>query len=126
VEKATIQFQAEQTSLFLDPSQIEHLANMTQFSEQQIAQGFGSAEQQLLALGAQGLSRYGLTEEALINAAFNLETDGISAVETRRLATKTIRELGFADDRKAQFFQSFDPSGRPIRPGLAASAPEVG
>jgi hypothetical protein len=127
VEKATLQFQAEQTSLLLDPSQISRIASLTQFSEAQIAAGFSQAEQQLLALGQQGLTRYGLSEEALVNAGFGLETEGFgSAAEVGRLATKTIRELGIADDPKAQFFQGFSQEGKPVRTGLLAGAPEAG
>ena len=125
VEKAIIQFQAEATGFALDPTQITRLANLTQFSETQIQTGFSTAENQLLALAGRG-ELYGLDESALVSAAFNLESDSGTANETRRLARKAILERGLSDDRKAQFFGSFDSSGKPFRPGLTAGAPERG
>jgi hypothetical protein len=127
VEKGIIQFHAAMNSTLLSPEQISRIADMTELTEQQIAQSFNSVEETLLALGDQALGLYGLTEEALVSAAFDLPSEeGVAANVTRRLARKTITERGLADDPKAQFFQSFDASGRPIRPGLIAGAPEAG
>ena len=125
VEKAIIQFQAEATGFSLDPSQVTRLANLTQFSEAQIQTGFSAAENQLLALAGRG-ELYGLDESALVSAAFNLDSASGTANETRRLARKAILERGLSDDRQAQFFGSFDSSGKPFRPGLQPGAPERG
>jgi hypothetical protein len=126
VEKATLQFQADQTNLFLAPSQITRIANMTQFSEAQVAANFTVAEQQLLAIGTRNLSRFGLSEEALVSASFGLGSGDETNVETRRAAKKAILELGLEDDDKAEFFLGFNASSRPVRAGLAAAAPEAG
>ena len=99
---------------------------MTQLSEPEIKQAFSTAEEGLLALGDQGLARYGLTEQALVSAAFGLEEGDQSAQEIRRLANKTVKELSAQDDKKAQFYTTFDQRKRPVREGLAASAPELG
>ncbi len=125
IEKATIQFHANERSTILTPEQIARLANLTDLTESQIAGSFTGVEETLLALGIKGLKTSGLTEAALVDAAFDINQDG-SAVETRRLARKAILERGLSDDRKAQFFGSFDSSGRPFRPGLTASTPERG
>jgi hypothetical protein len=126
VEKGIIQYHANLSQTSLSAEMITNIANLTQLSEEQIAGAFNFAEEQLLSLGDRGLARYNLSEEKLVNAAFELGTAGESANEIRSLAKKTILELGLADDRKAQFFQSFDQSGRPFRPGLVAGAPERG
>jgi hypothetical protein len=125
IEKATIQYYANERSTVLSPEQITRLAGLSDLSEEQIATAFTTAEETLLKLGAKGLKTSGLTEQALIDAAFDVGEDE-SAAETRRLARKAILERGIADDRKAQFFQSFDQGGRPFRPGLVAGAPERG
>ena len=84
-------------------------------------------KKKLLGLGADGLARYGLSEVELVNAAFGVATEGSrTAAETNRLAAKTISELGLQDDKKAQFYTTFDQRKRPVREGLAASAPERG
>ncbi len=128
VESATLQYQAEQHGITtLTPEQISNIAASTNLSEAAAAAAFNATEEQLLALGDAGLARYGLTVEGLVNAVgFGLATGDDSVGEIRRLANKTIRELGLADDRRAQFFQSFDESGKPFRPGLTAGAPERG
>jgi len=128
VERAQIQFQADMTNLGIDDDTIARLSELTEFSEQQIAASLGQAERNLLALGDQGLARYGLSQEALVNAAFMVDDEGLgmSAVQVQRLATKTATELGMQDDTKAQFYTTFDQRKRPVREGLAASAPELG
>jgi hypothetical protein len=126
VEKGIIQFQANRTTTALSDEQISRIAEMTQLSEPEIKQSFSTAEEGLLALGDQGLARYGLTEQALVSAAFGLEEGGQSAAEIRRLANKTVKELGAQDDKKAQFYTTFDQRKRPVREGLAAAAPELG
>ena len=94
-----------------------------------------SAEEALLTVGGADLARFGLSEEALVSAAFGvgssgadpLSTDGdFTAGEIRRRAKKAATELGIQDDRKAQFFVGFDSFGSPRRQGLTASAPEAG
>jgi hypothetical protein len=155
VEQATLQFQVDQTSLIMDPTQLRRLARMTDFSEATIGAGFSTAEQSLLAIGRQNLARFGLTEQDLINAAFNLggggdtfdapqvstpgkgdltpleptpggDGDGLSAEEVRRRARKAMIELGLTDDPKAQFFTGYGADGRPLKTGLLAGAPERG
>ena len=126
IEKATIQFHANKQSTILTPEQITRLANLSNLSEQGISIAFTSVEEDLLALGAKGLKTSGLTEQALVDAAFEIGDDN-TFTETRRLARKAILERGLSDDRKAQFFQSFDSTtGRPFRPGLTAGTPERG
>ena len=125
IEKATIQFHANQRSTILSPEQITRLATLSDLSEDQISQSFSGVEETLLALGVKGLRTSGLTEAALVDAAFDINQDS-SANETRRLARKAILERGLSDDRKAQFFGSFDSSGKPFRPGLTGAAPERG
>lgn len=123
VERATIQFQAQQTSLILDPTQIRRIAELTQFSEQEVAAKFSASEQSLLALGNSGLARYGLSVEKIVDATV---IGGKESEKVLQLANKTIRELGLADDPKAQFFTGFTQAGRPIKTGLLAAAPEAG
>ena len=123
VEKATIQFQAENANIILDPSQIARIAELTQFSEEAVGTAFSSAEQTLLALGDVGLNRYNLSVQKLVDATLDIGED---AASTRRLANKTIRELGLADDDKDQFFTGFSQRGAPIKTGLLAGAPEAG
>jgi len=135
VEKATLQFAADSTSTILSNDQITRLANLTDISEAQMRVAFTSAEEALLTVGGADLARFGLSEEALVSAAFGvgssgadpLSTDGdFTAGEIRRRAKKAATELGIQDDRKAQFFVGFDSFGSPRRQGLTASAPEAG
>ncbi len=136
VERATIQFQAERTDTALSPQQISRLSELTEFSEAQLATAFSQAEQALLAVGRQELGRFGLTESALVNSAFGVETLGadpistsgeaLTANEVQRRVQKAATELGIQDDRKAQLFVGFDQRGRPVREGLRAVRPEVG
>ena len=123
VENATTQFQAERHNLGLSPTDIARITSLTEFSEQEVGQLFSSAEQQLLALGDVGLARYSLSQQKLVDSFLDI---GPSAAETRKLATKTIRELGLADDEKAQFFTGFTQRGAPQKVGLLAGAPEAG
>lgn len=136
VEKATIQYQAERADTQLSASQISRLAGLTDLSEAQMTVAFSNAEQALLSVGANDLARYGLTESALVNSAFGIETDegdplstdgsAFTATEVQRRAAKAARELGIRDDNKASFFVGFTPDGRPQRQGLAAANPTQG
>jgi hypothetical protein len=126
VEKATIQFQAERAQTSLSAEQITRLADLTQLSEQQMTIAFSQAEEQLLSVGNAYLDRYGLSEEMLVNAAFGVESGGMSATDVQRQARKAATELGIMDDEKAGFFVGFDRFSRPVRQGLQASAPEAG
>ena len=136
VEKAILSFAAEATGTLLDDETISRLAELTDLSENQMRVAFNSAEEALLAVGQHDLARYGLSQEALVSAAFGLESVGgdpwadgggdFSAAEIQKRARKAAKELGIQDDRKAQFFVGFDPFGAPTRQGLAASAPEIG
>ena len=123
VEKATIQFQAEQSNVFLSQTEITRIAELTQFSEEAVGSAFSSAEQQLLALGDVGLQRKGLSVQKLIDATLDIGED---AATTRRLANKALRELGIEDDPKATFFTGFTTRGAPQRTGLLAGSPEAG
>lgn len=126
VEKATIQFQADRAQTSLSAEQITRLADLTQFSEQQMTMAFTNAEEALLSVGQADLDRYGLSQEALVNAAFGVETGSMTATDIQRQAQKAATELGIQDDEKTGFFLGFDRFGRPNRQGLAASAPEAG
>lgn len=136
VEKATLQFQAERTNTMLAPEQISRLAELTSKTEDEMRVAFSQAEQSLLTVGDQNLARFGLSEQALVNAAFGVETLGadpfstsgepLTATEVQRRAFKAAQELGLQDDEKAHFFVGHDDSGRPKREGLAAQAAEVG
>jgi len=136
VEKATIQFQADLADTQLDRATIERLAGLTQLSEQQMTIAFTNAEQSLLAVGQADLARYGLTQEALVAAAFGTDSAGadplslgggeFTATEIRKRARKAATELGIQDDRKSQFFVGFDSFGSPTRKGLAVASPEAG
>lgn len=123
VEKATIQFQAQNASLVLNPSEIARIAKLSELSETAVGAAFGSVEQTLLALGDTGLQRYGLNVQKLVDATLNIGEDNEA---TRKLARKTIKELGLADDDKAQFFTGFTQRGTPVKTGLLAGTPEAG
>ena len=126
VEKATLQFVADNVGSNLDSDLISRLADLTDFSEQQMAVAFTNAEQALLSVGDPYLARYGLSQEALVNAAFGLESGNMSAGEITKQAQKAAQELGLQDDTKQGFFLGFDRFGRPTRQGLQATAPEAG
>lgn len=136
VERATIQFQAERTGTTLDQATISRLAELTGLSEAQMVGAFSQAEEALLAVGNNELARYGLSQEALVNSAFGVETIGadplstddspLSAGEVRQRASKAATELGLRDDQKDTFFIGFDKHSRPQRQGLTAMRPEVG
>lgn len=126
VESGIIQFQSTLHNTILSDEQITRIASQTQLSEAEIATSFTTAEENLLALGDRGLSRYGLSESALVSSAFGLTEGEQTAEEVRRLAAKTTRELGLQDDKKAQFYASFNERGALIKPGLQALAPEAG
>lgn len=131
VERANIQFQAEQQTLEISRRQIETLARTTQLTEAQLAANFSTTEQRLLSLGDEGLRRSGLTQAALISASFGQsfvtgQGQELSATEISQRASKFAIELGLADDSKLQVFVGFDPvTGTPFRPGLRQLAPET-
>jgi hypothetical protein len=136
VEKATLQYRLDMSTLRLEDEQIARLADMTQLSEREMAMAFSTAEQALLSVGDTNLARYGLSEEALVNAQFMIDTEGtdtistregaMSATEIRQRARKAATELGIQDDQKRGFFLGFDRMSRPVRQGLQASRPEMG
>lgn len=126
VEKATLQFVADTTTTILSAEQISRLAELTDFSEQQMSIAFNNAEQRLLSVGDAYLSRYDLSQEQLVNAAFGVDSGGTSAAEITQRAQKAAQELGIMDDNKASFFVGFDRFARPTRQGLQATAPESG
>ncbi|RLC56610.1 MAG: hypothetical protein DRI30_05595, partial [Chloroflexi bacterium] len=136
VEKATLSFAAEQTGRTLSDVQISRLADASDFSEDQMRLAFNTAEEALLSVGHRDLARFGLTEEALVSAAFGVSSAGVdplrsdggvfTAAEVQKRARKAARQLGIQDDRRSQFFVGFDQFGSPTRQGLAASAPELG
>lgn len=136
VEKATLQYSADRSNTALDDATISRLAELTDFSEAQMRSAFNQSEEALLSVGAANLKRFGLSQTALVNAAFGIETDEpdplspdggtLTAAEIQRRAGKAATELGLQDDRKAQFFVGFTDRGTPERQGLSAAAPELG
>ena len=136
IEKATLAYTASISNTTLDDTTITRLAELTNLSEDQMRLAFSQSEEALLSVGSENLQRYGLTQEALVNAAFGVSSEivdplssdnrPLSAVEVQRRARKAATELGLQDDRKAQFFVGFTEAGRPERQGLAAAAPELG
>ena len=128
VEKATLQFQAEQQGLEVDQTLIERIGTDTDLHEREMAQAFEEAQAQLLGLGEAGLARYGLTVDDVISASTGIKSaSGRSIQEVKRLASKTLQELGSFDDKKIQLYVGFDPNrGTPNRPGLQSIAGEGG
>lgn len=126
VERATLQFQADLATTSLSADQISRLAELTQLSEQQMTLAFSTAEEALLSVGDTDLERYGLSQQQLVNAAFGVDTDGVSATDINRRARKAATELGIQDDAKTGFFLGFDRLSRPVRQGLTAVNPERG
>jgi len=127
VEKATLQFVANQQSLDLTGSQLARLAESTSMSEAQAAAAFEDISAQLLALG-DDLERYGLTEDDILASQTGIQaTSGRSISEIKQIARKTALELGLADDQKINLYVGYDPTrGTPTRPGLASLAPTGG
>lgn len=128
VEAATLQYAAEQASFQIADETITRLAEQTQMSEREAAAAFQSVQDQLLALGDEGLARYGLTRDDLLSDAAGIESlSGRSNSEIRQLASKTATELSLADDRKLNLYVGYNPrTGTPNRPGALATAQEGG
>ncbi len=125
VEQAQLQFVADQQSLTLDAEQIGRVAELSDLTEGQAAQAFEQVSAQLLALGDQGLARFGLSEDDILASQTGIEaTSGRSISEIKQIARRTATELGLADDRKIQLYVGYDPTrGTPSRPGLGGLAP---
>ena len=128
VEKAQLQFVADQQSLGLSGSQIARIAEASDLSEREAARAFEQVSAQLLALGDDGLARYGLSEDDILASQTGIEaTSGRSISEIKQIARKTALELGLADDKKLNLYVGYDPTrGTPTRPGLGAIAPTGG
>jgi hypothetical protein len=79
----------------------------------------------MLALGATGLKRGGLTRDDIISSMAGVASgSGRSVDEVRLQIAKLARENDLFDEEKLSFFIGFDPLGRPNRPGLQSLAPE--
>ena len=123
VEKANIQWQADQAGFDARKGLISRIAAETELSEAELAANFDQAELSLLGLGDVGLRKAGLTQNDLIRSAFDMTTGDQSAIDIQKRASKFAREIGLMDDEKANLFVGFDPQGRPNRPGLGAFNP---
>lgn len=124
--RAAVQYQAQMTGFDLSRSLIEQIAEQTSMDELGIASAFGNIEQQLLAMGDQGLRKYDLSRSELIQAGMGIQTaSGRSMEEVRLKARQAAIEAGLLDDEKAQIFVGYNPAaGTPYRPGLNPLAPE--
>ena len=90
-----------------------------------VVDNLNETERNLLALGQEGLGRYGLTQEELVSAFAGIPTpSGRSIEQVRLLAQKAAVELGMADDVNTELFVGFTERGTPERPGLKALSPE--
>jgi hypothetical protein len=124
-EKARIQYTSEVAGLDLAGSLVSRISADTDLTEAQLGAVFSEAERGLLALGDEGLGRYGLTVEELVSAAAGIMApSGRSTEQVRLLAAKTATELGLSDDVNTKLFVSFTERGTPKRPGLQALSPE--
>jgi hypothetical protein len=128
VEKAGLQYQAEQQGLQLSTDQISKIAEQADLSEQGAAEAFATYEQILTSLaGTLGNDpKYAITQDEILSLATGIKPDsGRSTEEIRKYAAQAAREAGALDDQKLQFFVGYDPvRGTPNRPGLNPLAPE--
>ena len=128
VEKAGLQYQAEQQGLQLAADQITKIAEQADLSEQGAAEAFATYEQILTSLaGTLGSDpKYAITKDEILSLATGIKADsGRSTEEIRRYAAQSAKEAGALDDQKLQFFVGYDPvRGTPNRPGLNPLAPE--
>lgn len=87
IERASIQWSAEQTKVLLDDETITRLASETELSEAQMMSALTQGQQWLLAVGNENLSRFGLSQAALVNAAFGIGTNMSGATQTAGTTT---------------------------------------
>lgn len=125
-EKATLQWVSDNQAAELSQAQIQDLAARTQMSAAEAAATFSEFNQGVLALGEQGLSKYGLSRDAVLAAAAGVtDASGRSPDEIKLLVAKTAREQALFDDEKINFYVGFNPAtGTPERPGLRSLRPE--
>ena len=128
VEKAGIQYVAEQQGLTLTSDQIGRVAELSDLTESQTAEAFTQYQQILTSLaGTLGNDpKYAITEDEILSLATGIKAPtGRSTEEIRKYAVQAAREAGALDDQKLQFFVGYDPvRGTPNRPGLNPLAPE--
>ena len=125
LELAQLQFAANTTGIGIDGGLLQRIAADTNLSEAQALGAFNETERNLLALGQEGLGRYGLTQEELVSAFAGIPTpSGRSIEQVRLLAQKAAVELGMADDVNTELFVGFTERGTPEHPGLKALSPE--
>lgn len=130
VEKAGLQFQAEQQGVAITSAQVGNIAALADLTEAQAASAFTEYEQILTSLaGSLGNnSKYDLTSDEILSLATGIKpASGRSHEEIRRRAAQAAREADVLDDKKLQFFVGYDVNrGTPNRPGLNPLAPESG
>lgn len=126
-ERASLQWAADNQGSTISQSQIEDIASRSQLSEAEARAAFSEFNQSVLALGEEGLSKYGLNRDEVLSVAAGVApTSGRSIDEVKLLVAKTAREQGAADDEKINLYVGFDALGRPTRPGLGSLRPESG
>lgn len=124
-EKAMLAYEAQTRGANISDDQIEQLAARTQLTQAQAVAALSGFNEAVLALGDEGLSRYGLSRDAVLSASAGItDAEGRSPDELRLLVAKTARELDLFDEEKINFYVGFDTQGRPVRPGLTALTPE--
>jgi len=125
VELAQLQYAANATSVGINSTLLQRIAADTNLSEAQAVAAFNETERNLLALGDEGLGRYGLTQDELVSAFTGIQPPSGRSIEQVRLtAQKAAVELGLSDDVNTDLFVGFTPRGVPERPGLKALSPE--
>jgi hypothetical protein len=124
-ENARLAWIAQNRGTTISDIEIEALAARTELSDAEAAQAFAEVNQAMLALGARGLERGGLTRDDILSSSFGTTPEsGRSLDEIKLAVAKLAREEDLFDEKKINFFVGFDPLGRPNRPGLISTAPE--
>ncbi len=126
IEKATLQFSAEQQGVGVSRDQISRISGLSDLNEEDARAAFADAAEILRAVGGD-LGQYGVTQDEILSLVTGIKSDsGRSLQEIAGLAEQIGKERGRADDRKLSFFTDYSRSGTPQKIGLAALSPESG
>lgn len=120
-ELATLSTVANQQGLGISDQAIQNIGDDLDLSEGQARSIFSQTGRNLLALGASGLRRGGLTVDDIVQAEAGI---GGNAEKLKSRVRKFAVEEGLADDMDTKYFTDYNQYGAPVKAGLKSTAIE--
>ena len=120
-ELATLSTVADQQGLGISDGALQRIGEDLDLSEGQARSIFSQTGRNLLALGASGLRRGGLTVDDIVQAEAGV---GGNAEKLKSRVRKFAVEEGLADDMDTKYFTDYNQYGAPVKSGLKSTAIE--